>query len=208
MPTSHAAQLIYNAEQGKRPFNLITNYIYFYHTNTFLVIPVYPDSVQDSQMVSFNQTKLLARSAPIYSFSDAGPRSVQISLNLHRDLMQQTNYMVSNVDLEMGDDYIDVLIRSLQAAALPRYDASAKMVDPPLIAIRLGNDIYCKGVINGNISTTYQLPILDDGKYSQVSIAFGVNEVDPTDADIVMRTGSFRGLNTSLERSFWKNNNG
>lgn len=202
--TTNAAQVLFKQEQDKRTFNLITNYIYFYHTNTFLLIPVYPDSVQDSQNVTFNSTKLLARSAPIYSFSDAGPRSVQISLNLHRDLMQQTNYMVSNVNLDIGDDYIDVLIRSMQAAALPRYDASAKMVDPPLVALRLGNEIYCKGVLSGGISTTYQLPILDDGKYSQVTIAFNIQEVDPTDADIVINTGSFRGLNTTLERSFWR----
>ena len=202
--TTTAAQALFAQEQDKRPFNLITNYIYFYHTGTFLIIPVYPDSVQDSQSVTFNATKLLARSAPIYSFSDAGPRSVQISLNLHRDLMQQTNYMVSNVNLDIGDDYVDVLIRSMQAAALPRYDASAKMVDPPLVALRLGNEIYCKGVLSGGITTTYQLPILPDGKYSQVSIAFNIQEVDPTDADIVMNTGSFRGLNTSLERSLWR----
>ena len=199
---------IFLPNSDTRPFNLITNYIYFYHTHTFFVIPVYPDSVQDSQSITFNSTPLLSRSAPIYSFSNAGPRSVQFSFNLHRDLMQQTNYKVSNVNLDMGDDYVDVLVRSLQAIALPRYDSSAKMVDPPVVALRLGNEIYCKGVVAGNIGITYNLPILEDNKYSQVSISFGLNEIDPTDADIVMRTGSFRGLNTSLERSFWQNTNG
>ena len=202
--TSPAAQALF-AKSNERPFNLITNYIYFYHTNDFFILPVYPDSVQDSQNVTFASTNLLARSAPIYSFSNAGPRSVQISFNLHRDLMQQTNYLHSNVVLDMGDDYIDVLTRSLQAAALPVYDASSKMVNPPLVALRLGNEIYCKGVLSGGISTTYMLPVLSDGKYSQVSISFNMQEVDPTDADLVKETGSFRGLNTTLERSLWTN---
>lgn len=204
--TTTAAQTLFNTQEGRRrTFNLITNYIYFYHTNSFILLPVYPDSVTDTSQVNFASTPLLARSAPIYSFSNAGPRTVQINLNLHRDLMTETNYQNSNVNLDIGDDYVDVLIRSLQAMALPRYDASAKLVDPPIVAIRLGNEIYCKGVVVGSVSTTYQLPILENDKYSQVSVAFTISEIDPYDADIVMRTGSFRGLNTTLERSFWTN---
>ena len=37
-----------------------------------------------------------------------------------------------------------------------------------------------------------------------VDINFAINEVDPYDAETIMTAGSFRGLNTSLERNLWK----
>lgn len=191
----------------ERPFSLITNYIYFYHLNKFVLLPVYPDTINDSSSISFQSSTPLSRSAPIQSFSSAGPRTVQLSFDLHRDLMRITNYNVSNVDLPLTDDYIDYLVNQLQAMALPRYSASQKMVDPPMVAIRLGNQIYCKGVVSSGVSTTYRPPILPDGKYAQVSVAFTVTEVDPYDAEYVWDNGSFRGLNTSLERRLFVQSN-
>lgn len=91
---------------------------------------------------------------------------MSIQLPLHRELMKQINYEKSNVQLEGGDDYVDVLIREIQAIAIPEYHASNKMVDPPMVAVRFGTDIYCKGVVNGSVSVGYQLPILRDGRYA------------------------------------------
>ena len=79
-----------------------------------------------------------------------------------------------------------------------------KMVDPPIIALRFGNDIFCKGIINGSLTTTYSGPILQNNKYAEVSIAFNITEIDPYDADTIVKTGSFRGLSTTLERNLWK----
>lgn len=66
---------------------LIENYIYLYHTNQFILLPTYPEQISDSLGVNFNSTSLLARSAPIFSYSNSGPRSLRISLHLHRDMM-------------------------------------------------------------------------------------------------------------------------
>ena len=41
------------SQQVNRPFGMIDNYIYLYHTNTFLIIPTYPESVTDTMSVSF-----------------------------------------------------------------------------------------------------------------------------------------------------------
>ena len=68
----------------------------------------------------------------------------------------------------------------------------------------MSNDIFIKGVISGAVSITYNYPILKNGKYASVTIAFSVSEIDPYDATDVMKTGSFRGLSTSLERRIWK----
>lgn len=186
-------------------YELIENYIYLYHVDQFIILPSYPDSIQDTLSVSFNKSTPLSRSAPIYSYASSGPRSMQIGLNLHRDLMSQINYRKSNLKMQVGDDYVDTLIAHIQAAALPNYDAAQKMVNPPIIAIRFGDDIYCKGVVTGNVGVTYQLPILRTNKYAQVAINFNIEEIDPYDATTVMQQGSFRGFDASLERKIFNN---
>jgi len=185
-------------------FNMIDNYIYLYHVDQFIVLPTFPDSLQDRISVNFNKATPMSRSAPIYSYSDSGPRSIQVQLDLHRDMMTQINYGVSNATVQIGDDYVDTLIKQIQAAALPSYGASSKMVDPPIVAVRFGNDVFIKGVVVDGVSVTYALPIIAGNKYAHVSVAFTVEEIDPYDAKTVMSAGSFRGLDTTLERNAWK----
>ena len=185
-------------------FNMIDNYIYLYHTDTFIIIPAYPESFSDSLGVQFSHETPLMRSAPIFSYSSSGPRQIRVELKMHREMMYQINYGVSNANVNLNDDYVDTLIKEIQAAVLPTYSAANKMVDPPLVAIRFGNDIFCKGIITGDVSTTYDLPVLQNGKYAQVGFSFTMLEVDPYDANTVSKVGSFRGLDTSLERRLWK----
>lgn len=185
-------------------FQMIDNYIYLYHVNQFIIIPTFPESITDSLSVNFNKSTPMSRSAPIYSYSDSGPRSLQVNLDLHRDMMTEINYGLSNAKLEMGNDYVDTLIAYLQAAALPNYGASQKMVDPPMVAVRFANDVFIKGVVTDGVAVTYQLPLLENNKYAHVSVSFTIEEVDPYDAKQVMQTGSFRGIDTSLERNVWK----
>ena len=185
-------------------FEMINNYIYLYHTDQFVILPTYPETVQDSLSSTFAQSNPLSRSAPIYSYSYSGPRSIQVNLKLHREMMTQINYQVSNLIVELGDDYIDTLIKQLQSIALPKYSAAEKMVNPPQVALRFGNEIYIKGVVNGGITVTYSGPILPDDKYAVVDISFVVYEVDPYDAVTVQTAGSFRGLNKTLERRLYR----
>lgn len=188
-------------------FDLIQNYLYMYHIDKFVLLPTYPETVQDSLSATFASTNPLSRSAPIYSYSYSGPRQVQVSLNLHRDMMQQLNYGVSNINLnevDIGDDYIDTMIKQLQAIALPRYSGDTKMVNPPLIALRFGNEIYIKGVVTSGISITYSGPILSNNKYAVVDISFTVSEITPYDAESILSLGSFRGISKTLERRIYK----
>ena len=184
--------------------NLIENYLYMYHIDKFVLLPTYPETIQDQLGATFSQTSPLSRSAPIFSYSYSGPRTIQVSLSLHREMFTQLNYGASNLNLEIGDDYVDTMIRHLQAIALPRYSSSTKMVNPPLVAIRFGNDIFIKGVVNGGINVTYSGPILQDNKYAQVQVSFTVSEIDPYDADTILSVGSFRGISTTLERRIYK----
>lgn len=192
-------------------YSMIDNYIYLYHTNEVIVIPAFADSITDTTQVTFSAETPLSRSAPIYSYQNSGPRSLQVMFNLHREMMYEINYQVSNVKPDAGDDYVDYMIKAVQASALPAYDVALKMVNPPVIALKLGDDIFIKGVITGSVGVTYNYPIISgrnpDGtindavsRYASVAIAFGVNEIDPYQASDAMRDGSFRGLSKTLER--------
>lgn len=183
-------------------------YIYLYHTDEYFIIPQFPSSINDTMESTFSSQNALSRTAPVFSFNNAGPRSIDCNLQLHRDLMNDVNTKQSNVKFNSGtdiiydinDDYIDVLIKKLQSIALPRYNSNEKLVDPPRVAIRFGNEIFIKGVVaSGGVSVTYELPILSNGKYAQVKISFRVSETQPYDADSVGRLGSFRGLTSGLE---------
>ena len=56
----------------------IENYIYFYHTGELIILPIYPDNVSDTSTAQFSPTSPLSRSAPIYSYSSSGPRTVSM----------------------------------------------------------------------------------------------------------------------------------
>lgn len=180
------------------------NYIYISHleeNSQFWRLPCSPESITDTMTSSFQSTNALGRSAPVFTYSYSGPRTVQINLKLHRDMMDEVNIGVSSASLGYGDDYVDSLIRALQSIAVPKYNLSNKAVEPPLVALRLSNEVFIKGIVNGDIGLTYQLPILSNGKYAQVELSLTVTEVDPYDATTVFQNGSFRGLVNTLKAS-------
>ncbi len=180
--------------------NLINNFIYLYHTNEWLLLPQYPDTITDSLQSSFQQTNALSRTAPVFTYNNSGPRKVQIQLNLHRDMLYNINVGVSNFRISITEDYVDELIARLQAIALPRYDVTNKGVVPPMVAVRLGKEIFIKGVVVGGISVTYQKPILNDERYAMATINFEVYEIDPYDAVSIGKQGSFRGITSIFEK--------
>lgn len=173
----------------------VENYIYMYHLQEFIVLPSFIDSVQENFRINWQQTTPLGRSAPIYSFQSSGPRTIQLTFNLHRDLMYQINKDVSDAKVALGDDYVDTLIKDLQACVLPDYDGTSKAVNPPVVAVRVGSDIFIKGVITSNLGYTWSYPILSNGKYSNLSISFEIAEIDPYDARTVRNVGSYRNFN-------------
>ena len=185
---------------------VIDNYIYLFHTDEWVLLPQYPDSVNDTLNSTFSQTHALARTAPVFSYSYSGPRQVQVQLNIHRDMLDDINVDASNmkVDSSDGNDLMDTLIKRIQSIALPRYDAANKQVVPPMIALRLGSEIFIKGVVNGSVSVTYVKPIREDNRYAQAQISFTVYEVEPYDAESVSQLGSFRGLTKTFKSGIWR----
>lgn len=192
-----------------------SNYIYISHLDEDLqywLLPVTPDSIQDSMDSTFVSTNVLGRSAPVWTYSNSGGRTVQITLKLHRDIMDEVNVGESNLNIEPGEDYVDSLIRALQAIALPKYNLNNKAVEPPLVAVRIMDEIFVKGIVTGGVGVTYEKPIITthDGKqskYAQVTVSFNVSEVDPYDATSVYQNGSFRGYVKTL-KSFMNKSGG
>ena len=136
-------------------YNLPDCYIYLYHTDEYFILPQYPSTISDTLNSSFSSQNALARTAPVFSYNNSGPRDVDCKLQLHRDMMNQVNTLGSNVKInsvddqgnadiiyKVDDDYVDILIKKLQAIALPRYSATDKLVNPPQVAIRFGDDIF------------------------------------------------------------------
>lgn len=187
----------------QKTLKLIDNYIWISTLGSdgeFLIIPTWPETITDAMRSTFKETNALARSAPVFAYSNSGPRTVQVRLNLHRDMMQMVNIDVSNMKIDaLGDDYIDTLIKKLQSISLPKYTNATKMVEPPTVAVRFGNEVFIRGIVNGSISVGYTKPILEGGKYAQVTITFDVTEIDPYDAQTVVEKGSFRGLTRTTD---------
>lgn len=180
----------------------VTNYIYLYHTDKFIIIPEYPETIMDNMTSSFNQTTALSRSAPVFTYAYSGPRIVNFTLELHRDMVNDLNITAGNTNLKSNvvsqtDDYVDTLIKELQSIALPRYNVNNSAVVPPRVAVRFGNELFISGVVNTTVQCTYNKPILSNGKYAKVTISFAVSEYDPYDATSVSQLGSFRGITSA-----------
>ena len=209
MADSISRDSTYSTNTGTRyKYKLPECYIYFYHTDEYFILPSFPKTLPDTLSTTFQSTNALSRTAPVYSYVSSGPRHLQVNLELHRDMMNEFNTSGSNVSINgaqgdiitnIGDDYIDVLIKKLQTIALPRYKASEKLVNPPRVALRFGNDVFIKGVVDSTVSITYNLPINAQNKYMLVEVSFSVYEDTPFDADSVGRLGSFRGLTSGLK---------
>lgn len=186
-------------------------YIYLYHTDEYFILPQYPEALQDQLESSFSSQNSLSRTAPVYSYNNSGPRTVQVSLKLHRDMMKSFNVEGARIRYNAAggligttidtDDYVDLLIKKLQAIALPRYKATEKLVSPPMVAVRFGETVFIKGVVaSGGVSVAYGLPLLSNNKYAEVSISFTVSEIQPYDADSVGQLGSLRGITADIAK--------
>lgn len=176
-------------------------YIYISHLDEnykYWTLPCYPDEVTDDMRSTFNETTALGRSAPVYTFSNAGPRSVQITLRFHRDMFEEE--IITNVQPKDGEDRAESFIHALQAIAVPKYNLSNKAIEPPLVAVRLGREVFIKGVVTSGISVTFSKPILVNEKYAGIQISFTISEVDPYDSTTVFQNGSFRGMTATLRQ--------
>lgn len=183
----------------------LDNYIYLFHTDEWVLLPQFPDSISDQMSSTFAQQNVLSRTAPIFSYVYSGPRTVQVDLNLHRDMIKEINMNgASNLKIEVGDDYIETIVKRIQAIAVPTFAAASKSITPPMVAVKFGRDVFIKGVVTGGVSIEYQKPIMTDGRYANVTLHFTVYETTPFDAQSISQLGSFRGVTKQFKNGIWK----
>lgn len=184
----------YNRAKNPTAGNAIPtdNFIYFHHTGKSITIPVDPQALTDSMSASWVSSSPLSRSAPIYSYQNSGPRSMQFSFQLHRDLVKQFNP-------DWKEDPVDALITNLEACVLPTYKETGKIVNPPIVSVKIRDEVYIKGVVN-NVTKSFNLPLIyyanatpPGYKYALVDLGFAVSEITPQDASIIKNIGGFRG---------------
>lgn len=125
---------------------------------------------------------------------------MQVTIQLHRDMMDDVNTNVSNAVVPIGEDYTDVFLNALQAIAVPKYNVTNKAVEPPMVAIRFGEEVFIRGIVTGGVTVAYTKPLLDNGRYANVSVQFTVSETDPYDATSVAKNGGFRGVTRTLKK--------
>ena len=189
----------------------VENYIYFHHLDLCIALPTYADSINDNQSVTFSQNNPMGRSAPLYSYSYSGPRSIMFDFRLHRDEMTAIAYNKSRYGNLPDYDIVEAFIKQMRAAALPVYAASAKMVNPPIVSVKCSSDIFITGIVSGNVNVSYDLPIIQyngEDKYAKVGVSFTLCEIDPYDAEEVITVGGYRGVPTSLSRNTYVIGNG
>ena len=175
-------------------------YLYISHLDEeyqYWMLPGYPEEITDSMESSFGSTSALGRSAPVYTYSSSGPRTIQINLEFHRDMFEEINRFRGK-PFKDGDDMVEHFINAIQAIAVPKYNLSNKAIEPPLVAVRLGTEVFIKGIVSSGVRVTYKKPILVNEKYAVVGISFTISEVDPYDSSTVFKNGSFRGLTATM----------
>lgn len=203
--------------KNELPSLLTNNYIYISHMDEgykYWRLPTDPDTIADSYPANYSQTPALGRSAPVFTYIGSGPRDVQITLNIHRDMMDDIN--MGNISpfktitkdgkqekdyfFKEGEDYIDSLIRALQSISVPKYTEANNIVEPPIVAVRFGNEIFVRGIVDSGVNVQYSKPILENDKYAQVQLSFNIKEIDPYDAPTIFKNGSFRGLVATMRK--------
>lgn len=190
-------RVIYTGDD--RAFVDVQCYMYFHHLDKYMIIPLYPNNVQDQMTIQMPNQSILGRSAPIFTYSSSGPRTVNFSMTVHRDMLRQVNLTNGTIT---SDDYIDTLIKLMQACTVPEYSDPQKLINPPVVTLRIVDEIYIKGVIQGQVGIRYKAPVLNTvfgKKYSQVEVGFNIAEFDPFSASQIAKYGSFRGYNSSMD---------
>lgn len=183
---------------------MVESYIYIYHINKQFFLPVVPDSFTNSLPINFSSTPIPMSSAPLQTFSSAGPRSLAVTLKLNRALFEMDNADEWQWDKTTRENHfkersekMEQLINALSALSLPTYSNSTKLVVPPSILYRAGEEVCISGIVSGNVTISTS-GVWVHGKLSNVDISFTITEVLPFSAEYTAKNGMYRSISTDL----------
>ena len=123
--------------------------------------PCFPDSFSDSCQSNFTSQNPLGRSEPFQIYQNSGPRVVNVSFKMHREMAHVTS--------------ISKLVAAVQSTTYPRVLGSSDTVVPK-VKLVIGNACSIVGVIEGNVNVEYSDTINKNWEYNMVTLSFSVTE--------------------------------
>lgn len=162
------------------------NYIHNHSTGATYYLP-YPDTLNDSMAVSYTPVTILSRSAPVYVWTNSGPRTVSVEFNLHRDMDNDSVI----IGLTKRQFTVNKFLDEIQSLSLPSYSNSG-VITAPQISMRIGSKCFITGVLTSAPQVNYNKPLNKDGEYQQATVSLAISEVGAYDADIVRSVGNYR----------------
>lgn len=149
------------------------SYIINLATNTWIPLPVVPESASEGVSAMWNDVQIPGRSANYRSYKGTSNRSLNFSIKLHMDLLKELS--TENMDLTTICDYMKSLV-------YPEYSQNAIL--PPVCILKLTDYFKLRGTFD-SVSVSYELPLRDivyRGKsnqkmYSVATVSFQFTEV-------------------------------
>lgn len=137
-----------------------------------LPLPTIPETIAESLSLNTNEQQIVARSAPIVSYTSTNARTISFAFPIADDYMptRGTN----------GTQYtIDEYINALKSLEYPRYTSNEVIV--PQCVLKIGN-IKAKGIVT-SVSVNWKGPlsnILAGGCFSRADVTIQFKEVSNT----------------------------
>ena len=125
------------------------SYIINLATNTWIPLPVVPESASEGVSAIWNETQIPGRSASYRSYKGTSNRSLNFSIKLHMDLLKELS--TEDMDLTTICDYMKSLV-------YPEYSQNAIL--PPVCILKLTDYFKLRGTFD-SISVSYELPLRD-----------------------------------------------
>ena len=126
----------------------------------FIEFPCFPETFNDSRQANYSTQNPIGRSEPFQIYQNSGPRVVAVSFRMHREMCQRTP--------------IDAIVATVFACTYPLNQGSGHIT--PRVTLTIGNNCSITGVIDSTVSADWGETILQDNKYSTVTLSFSVTE--------------------------------
>lgn len=133
------------------------------------VFPCFPEEVSESVSSSYNSEIPLGRQEPFYVYENSGPRTVNVSFRMHREMFPTITGLDSLINLIESGVY-----------------SSSNGVPAKRVFLKIGGQISISGIINGQVSVTWSetlnaIPSVFGGwsnaHYNIATVSFSVSEV-------------------------------
>lgn len=123
-----------------------------------------PDSLSENIAANYNEQDILARSAPMISYTSTGARQVSIAIKVHEDILP-SGYNI--------DSYVNAL------KALPYPEYTGGNVTPPAVKLICGTSLNVIGVPL-NVDVTWGTEVFRDNRMPIANISITIKETRST----------------------------